>query len=162
MRYFMPFAALFCTLLLCCSCSREQQIVSPTETASFVNGAESDSVTIESDIPDIYIPESSTEFTPEAEHNGVDVQIFFTNTMQIDSDEGLPLSGQLNLAASTQIYLNGNGFEDTKEVTLIDDSIEVTSNSISFKVTLDAYPDVILKITYLRTDDRFTYTLLEW
>lgn len=152
-------AFLFLITILCCSCSKKQEQLAtpsvPDIPSSLTEAAESISA-------DTDLILSETEFAPENEHNGVDVQIYFTNTEQIDSDEGLPLSGHFLLASSTQVYLTGNGFPNARELTILDNSMKRTADSISFDVSLDAYPDVTLRITYLTADNYFTFSLLNW
>lgn len=88
-------------------------------------------------------------FTPETyNENGVDVQMYFTNTEKIYSQGFLPGEAVGTLLENVQTYLINAGYPDTKEMKVISGTESKTEAESSFIFTLDAYPGISIILIY--------------
>lgn len=91
-----------------------------------------------------------------------EMTIYFSNTTCIDSNDALPLQAQIRLVDDTVKFLSAAGYTDTFEVTIMEETFEKTDATTSFICTLDAYPGVQIKISYVTGTGLFDFQTIAW
>jgi len=94
-------------------------------------------------------PIAESEITPEIydENDSYSVYVYFTNTELIDKADFLPMEAQTILCKQAQVYLNRNGYNEARELKVLDETVYHDEEKAVFDVIVSPY-NVQIKIEY--------------
>lgn len=101
------------------------------------------------------------DIEPETYTKGVPIEIYFTNTEQIEGNF-LPIEAHKEISKVVQNFLTTEGYDKAKELEIIDDTAEKDDEKASFECYVKEYENVRIKISFIFSNASFDCSVVHY